>query len=120
MAKRILVIDDNEDILELVRMIFQEEGYDVIISNTSETAEHIQFLRPDLIILDVRLETPEISGADICKEFKSNYPEIKTPVLLLSAEQDLREVAHLCGANGYLSKPFDVDTLLSSAATLLA
>ncbi len=120
MAKKILVIDDNEDILELLRIIFQDDGYDVIISNTSETAEYILFLRPDLIILDVRLENPDISGADICKEFKTLFPEIKTPVILVSAEQDLREVAQHCGADGFLSKPFDVDVLLNYATELLA
>lgn len=119
MAKRIMVIDDNEDILELVRIIFQDDGYDVFISNTSETAAYIHVLRPDLIILDVRLETPEISGADICKEFKTLYPNIKTPVILLSAEQDLREVAQHCGADGYLSKPFDVDKLLNYASAMM-
>ncbi|PJJ83337.1 response regulator transcription factor [Mucilaginibacter auburnensis] len=120
MAKRILVIDDNEDILELVRMIFQEEGYDVIISNTSETAEHILFLGLDLIVLDVRLENPYKTGADICREFKTQHPEVKTPVILLSAEPDLHLVASSCGADGYLSKPFDVDALLNYVAALVA
>ncbi len=119
MAKRILVIDDNEDILELVRMIFQEEGYDVIISNTSETAEHIPYLRPDLIVLDVRLENPDKTGADICREFKAQHPAVKTPVILLSAESDLKLLANSCGADGYLSKPFDVDALLSYAAAMM-
>lgn len=119
MAKKILVIDDNEDILELVKIIFQDDGYDVIISNTCQTAEHILFLQPDLIILDVRLETPETSGADICKEFKTQYPNNTTPVILLSAEEDLRELAQHCGADGYVSKPFDVDALLNYAAAMM-
>ena len=55
MAKRILVIDDDEDILSILDIIFGDEGYEPILYNTSMSAENIKILHPDLILLDVRI-----------------------------------------------------------------
>ncbi|WP_428327836.1 response regulator transcription factor [Mucilaginibacter sp.] len=118
MSKRILVIDDDEDILEILHIVFQEEGYEVILSNTGKAAEHIQIIHPDLILLDVRIEGSAKRGDEICAELKEQYKE-KMPIILVSAETDLEVLANECGADYYISKPFDIYQLLMQVQKFL-
>ena len=113
MAKRVLVIDDDEDILALLNIIFQENGYDIVLSNTGEAAEHIRVIHPDIVLLDVRINGSEKSGAEICREIKANYETKDFPIMLMSAESDLAFIAEECGANSYITKPFDIFDLIS-------
>jgi len=108
MNKRILIIDDDEDILDILNTIFRDEGFDVIVSNTGEAAEHIHIIHPDIILLDVRIEGSAKRGDEICAEIKSQYPERQMPVVLVSAETDLAVLANECGADFYIKKPFDI------------
>ena len=117
--KRILVIDDDEDLLEIFKIIFQEEGYNVVLSNHAETVEHIHQISPDLVILDIRLTGSEKTGGDICAEIKEKFAKARLPVVLISAETDIRKIAELCGADGYISKPFDVAAVLLKINELL-
>ncbi|WP_114941332.1 response regulator [Mucilaginibacter endophyticus] len=112
MSKRIMVIDDNEDILEILNIVFQDCGYDVILSNTGEAAHNIVVIHPDLILLDVNIVGSEKTGAEICREIKSNYLTANLPVMLVSAETDLDLIAVGCGANSFVRKPFDIYELL--------
>jgi len=112
MNKRILIIDDDEDILDILNTIFRDEGYDVIISNTGEAANHIHIIHPDIILLDVRIEGSPKRGNEICAEIKAEYPDSKLPVVLVSAETDLAMLANECGADFYIKKPFDIYDIL--------
>lgn len=113
MSKKILVIDDDEDILEILNVIFQENGYETVISKTSEAAEQIRVIQPDIVLLDVRIEGSAKSGPEICKELKSQLETRHLPVMLVSGETDLALIAGECGADAYLAKPFDIFELLS-------
>jgi len=113
MAKRILVIDDDEDILSILDIILGEEGYDTVLQKTGTSTEHIKILHPDLILLDVRISGFEKTGAQICAEIKKQIELEHIPVLLVSAEHNVPEIAQSCGANGYINKPFDIDNLLA-------
>jgi len=119
MPKRILVIDDDEDLLEIFDIIFREAGYQVIMSNTAQAADHIHFISPNLIMLDIRFAATAKNGAEICREFKSAYPEALIPVMLVSAEYDLQFLAGDCGADAYMSKPFDIGALLKKVEELI-
>lgn len=119
MAKRILVIDDDEDILAILDIIFGEEGYERILYQTGTTIDEIKILHPDLILLDVRINGFEKSGAQICTEIKSELELDNIPVLLVSAEMDVDELAKQCGANGYVNKPFDINNLLAKVKEFL-
>ncbi|MGY3212040.1 response regulator transcription factor [Mucilaginibacter sp. HD30] len=119
MPKRILVIDDDEDILEILNIIFQNEGFEVVVSNTGETAEHLELIHPDLILLDVRIEGYRKRGNEICAEIRKHYPPEKLPVILLSAETDLDSLAAGCGANSFIKKPFDIAQLADTVKHLL-
>ncbi|RFZ83066.1 DNA-binding response regulator [Mucilaginibacter terrenus] len=119
MSKRILVIDDDEDILEILNIVFREEGYDVVLSNTGEAAQHIHIIHPDIILLDVRIEGSAKRGNEICAEIKQKYREKKMPVILVSAETDLEMLANECGADFYINKPFDIFQMLSHVKKFL-
>lgn len=119
MAKRILVIDDDEDLLEIFNLVFQEEGYEVVISNTGEAAKHIKVIHPDLILLDVRIIGSVKNGAEICAEIKSEYQEEAPPVILVSGETDLAMLADECGADTFIPKPFDIVDMLARVKAYL-
>ncbi|RZM22393.1 MAG: response regulator [Pedobacter sp.] len=112
MNKRILIIDDDEDILDILNAIFRDEGFDVVISNTGEAASHIHVIHPDIILLDVRIEGSPKRGDEICAEIKAQYPGDKYPVVLVSAETNLEVLANECGADFYIKKPFDIYDML--------
>jgi len=113
MSKRILVIDDDEDILSIIDIIFGEEGYEPILYNTGTTAENIKLLHPDLILLDVRIAGFHKTGAQICTEIKAEFELSNIPVILISAEEDIEALSNGCGANGFVNKPFDINHLLT-------
>ena len=120
MAKRILVIDDDEDILEILNLIFQENGYEIVLSNTGEAAAHIKVIQPDMVLLDVRIVGSAKDGPQICREIKSQLETRHLPVILVSAETDLAVIAEECGANAYIAKPFDIFELLSQVKVYLS
>ncbi|OOQ56587.1 response regulator transcription factor [Mucilaginibacter pedocola] len=111
MSKRILIIDDDENILDILHIIFREEGYNVIVSTSGDASEHIHMLNPDLILLDVRIDGYPKRGDEICAEIKATYSK-KMPIILVSAETDLDMLANECGADLYFQKPFDIYDLL--------
>lgn len=113
MAKKILVIDDDEDILFILDIIFVDEGYEVVLFNTGTTVEHIKILQPDLILLDVRIAGFNRSGPEICMDIKQEPDLEKIPVLLISAEEDVQSLARDCSADGYVNKPFDIHQLVA-------
>lgn len=112
----ILVVDDEEDTVELARMVLEDEGYRVFSVSNGEEA--IQFLnenpeKPDLILLDVLM--PKVSGLEVCKYIKTNETYKKIPVLLFTAKVGKKDriAGEKAGADAYISKPFSADDLLS-------
>ena len=118
MNKRILIIDDDEDILDILHIIFREEGYNVVVSNTGDAANQIHVINPDLILLDVRIEGSVKQGNDICLEIKEQSEFKDIPVVLVSAETNLAMLANECGADFYIRKPFDIYELLTEVKRL--
>lgn len=119
MKKRILVIDDDEDILTILDILFGDEGYEVILLNTGTTAEEVKIIHPDVILLDVRINGFNKTGDQICNEIKSLNSTKNIPVILLSAEFNVSELAQECGANGYMRKPFNVNELVNQVNQIL-
>jgi two-component system response regulator VicR len=120
MAKRILVIDDDEDILSILDIIFVEEGYEPVLLSKGTTAKEIRLLHPDLILLDVRIAGFDKTGDQICTEIRSELQLANIPVLLFSAEEGIDTLAIGCGANGYVNKPFDISGLLSKVKEFIS
>lgn len=121
MAKeRILVVDDEEDILELIRYNLVKEGFDVICAENGEkclsmTATH----SPDLIVLDLMM--PGIDGLDVCKRLKNDHETQNLPVIMLTAkgsESDVVVGLEL-GADDYVVKPFSPRILIARIKSVL-
>ena len=109
---RILVVDDDRDILELVDLLLTIKGFTVrSISKAERIVDEIKSFGPDLILLDVNLSGYD--GRKICKELKAAGSAFKDiPVILFSAMHDLKFQSLECDASDFVQKPFDTTTLL--------
>ncbi len=110
---KILVIDDEVHILELLEYNLIENGYDVKTVNDGEKAiDAILTSQYDLILLDIML--PKISGIDLCKKFRNEY-NVSTPIIMLTAKsEEIDKILGLeLGADDYITKPFSVRELLA-------
>ncbi|WP_423147846.1 response regulator transcription factor [Rubrolithibacter danxiaensis] len=111
MAKRILVVEDDQDILYLIEFLLTQEGYEVITSLTGlGIVEQIENEHPDLILLDIML--PGIDGRDICRDIKRNAKTKEIPVVMMSAHVDISRTIRDVGADDFIAKPFDIYNLL--------
>ncbi len=121
MAKEtILIVDDEEDILELIKFNLTNEGYQVLTAQTGEDA--IKIAResvPDLMVLDLML--PGIDGLDVTKYLRNNEQTQTLPIVMLTAkgeESDIVTGLEL-GANDYISKPFSPKILVARIRSIL-
>jgi DNA-binding response OmpR family regulator len=118
MNKKILVIDDDQDILEPLTLILEEEKYKVLTAIKGEqTYKKIKDFRPDLILLDILMSGSD--GRTICAKLKHDSKTKDIPVILMSAHPGAEQDAVKCGANDFISKPFDTQDLLNSIAKQL-
>jgi DNA-binding response OmpR family regulator len=109
--KRILVIDDNLDILHLVQMILKSHGFEVLVSpKGEEVLAHTEAFSPQIILLDVFLSGHD--GREICKELKENPGTKDIPVIMFSAHTKRDEVIKECNADDFIAKPFEVNELV--------
>lgn len=102
----ILVVDDDEDVLFLMKQTLQSHGYNTTISPNGENMMDIitQF-SPDMILLDIQMKG--IDGGTICQLIKSNKTTAGIPVLMFSASENIARITKQCGADGYIKKPFE-------------
>jgi len=120
MTKRVLLIEDEPNIMEAIRFILQREGWRVATHVDGATAlEAITREAPDLLVLDVML--PNRSGFDILKDLRADAGTAELPVLMLTAkgqEKD-RAQAERLGASRFMTKPFSNDDIVSVARELM-
>lgn len=110
MVKNILIIEDDPDILDMMTYIIQEEGFRVITSIGAVSVDYVQEINPALILLDNRLA--DGFGRDLCFKLKHDSATRHYPVVLVSAVNQLAQVAEESSADAYLNKPFDLDDLV--------
>ena len=115
--KRILIADDDEGIVDAVTMILQIMGYEVDFTYDGGTVLEAVKNRPDLILLDIWMSGHD--GRDICKKLKSDPDYKEIPILMISASRDIRQSALDAGANDFMEKPFEMDSLLNKVTHLL-
>lgn len=120
MCKKILVLDDDLAILEVLKDILEYSGYKVnTLSRGDKVFEKIQEYHPDLILLDVMLA--ELDGREICRDIKQQSDIANIPVILISATHDLSTCLNQKGApDDFVAKPFDLDNLLDKIEHQLA
>jgi DNA-binding response OmpR family regulator len=111
MIKRIIILEDEKEILELMEMALQEEGYEVISLDHHAPLEYLIEFAPELILADVRLSNGY--GHILCHDLKANPVTSGIPVILISGADNLAKIAEECQADDYLPKPFGIEDLIS-------
>jgi len=114
MADRILVVDDEADILEALTYALTQEGYEVETASSAQGArESVRASPPDLILLDLRL--PDGDGVDLCEELRSRRELKDIPILMVSARAEESDIISGLdrGADDYVTKPFSPRQLLA-------
>ncbi|GAB6100590.1 response regulator transcription factor [Halanaerocella petrolearia] len=118
--KQILVVDDEDNILDLIKFNLEQEGYNPILaSDGQEALNKIKEYDLDLIILDIML--PKLDGYGLCQHLKASDKYSQIPIIFLSAKDEVEDiVAGLnLGADDYLRKPFNLRELLSRIKAII-
>ena len=119
--QRILAVDDNEDILEVIKLILEDFGYEVdTLADGNLLFDKVKETHPDLVLLDVMLGN--IDGRELCREMKARLETRDIPVILVSASHQVSERFSLNGGapDDFLAKPFNISDLLEKVASHLA
>lgn len=119
-AKKILIVEDEKDIHELIVYNLKQEGYQILSSYSGENGlEKAISERPDLVLLDIML--PVMNGLDVCRQLKSNDKTAHIPIVMLSAKnEDVDIITGLeIGADDYITKPFSPRVLIACIRTIL-
>jgi len=116
---KILVIDDDNDLLEVTRSLLIKKGFEVETNNDWDDAlQRIDTFEPQLILLDVFLNG--VDGLDICKQLKSMPHTKHIPVLIFSAYPRVAENIYEYGADDFIAKPFEVNDLVIKMHSVLS
>ena len=108
--RRVLVVDDDPDIREVVALVLEDEGFSVETAvNGAEALEKVRENPPSGILLDMMM--PVMDGAAFLRAWRSETPSSRVPVVVMSANQKAADALTL-GAADFISQPFDVDDLL--------
>ncbi len=117
MAK-ILIVDDDQTIGFMIRDILEFSGHEVTVSQQpKKTKENIIENDIDLILLDKLISG--VDGTDVCAELKKDDTVAHVPILMMSALHNVGEICVSAGAEGFIAKPFDMDTLIEKVNSIL-
>ena len=109
--KKVLVADDNPDILWVVEFLLKKNGFEVISTlDGNEVISSIAENNPDLVLLDVFLSG--VDGRDLCNSIKSSADTKDIPVIMFSAHTNVADVMKACKADDFVAKPFDSHFLI--------
>ncbi len=121
MAKRILVVDDDQGLVEVLKTTLTKAGYRILTAyNGEEALEKIEKVIPDLIILDVMM--PKMDGIEVAKHLLTFVSGGHIPIIFLTVKSNKEDVekCYKAGADWYLAKPFNREELLTAVNTLLS
>ncbi|MCX6355764.1 MAG: response regulator [Candidatus Aureabacteria bacterium] len=113
MKKTILIVDDERDVLSVLKLRLQSSGYRILVAESAEEAlDILKKNTPDLIFMDLLL--PKMQGVEVCKRLKSDDKFRHIPIILFTAStMDVAEKVKEAHADDYLLKPFEPEALLS-------
>jgi CheY-like chemotaxis protein len=113
--RTVVVVDDDPAILDLVEMVLDEEGYQVrTASNGREALDLLKTQQPSIVLLDLMM--PVMDGWSFCRLVKDDVETSNLPIIVMSADRHLSQKADDVRADGFLTKPFDIDKLLDMVA----
>ncbi|MCU7619336.1 response regulator [Chryseobacterium sp. PBS4-4] len=116
--KKIMVCDDDQGILDVLQMLLESEGFDVITEiNSTNLIKEMKINLPDLLLLDLWM--PVLSGDQVLKTLRTTQEFEHLPVIVLSASVDGSSIANGAGATDFVPKPFDMDDLIIKIRGLL-
>ena len=118
--KKILIVEDEQDILQLVKLYLEKEGFRTIAAMTgSEGLKQVKAENPDLIVLDLML--PEMDGLEVCKRLRSSPETAMLPIIMLTAKAEESDtiIGLELGADDYVTKPFSPKALVARVKALL-
>lgn len=118
--EHVLVVDDEEDILELMRYVLTKHGYQVsMVSSGEDALAKMRVVKPDLLLLDLML--PGIDGLDVCKIAKNDRQLAEIPIIMITAKGEEADVVSglELGADDYITKPFSPRVLLARIRAVL-
>lgn len=117
-TKKILICDDDEGILDMLEMVFEDSPYTIIAEQNSLNVKGlVESQSPDLVVLDLWM--PVLSGDQVLKILRKNPSTEELPVIIISASREGQQIAAKAGASGYISKPFDFDELMNMVDRLI-
>lgn len=118
--KKILVVDDNECILEMLRDLLEIKGFDVhLLSGGNTVQDVVEQEMPDIVLLDILLG--KHNGMDICRSIKENPGTNKVPILMMSAmERPLQLLGQKVVPDDFIAKPFDIYHLMMKIERIAA
>jgi CheY-like chemotaxis protein len=108
--RSVLILDDDQDILEVTKLILEMKGYHVQTRDSvTDVVQLVNETNPDIILVDLMI--PEIGGREMMKNLKGNAKTKDIPALVFSANSEIEAISKTIGADGFLKKPFDIEQL---------
>src|SRR6185312_4404241 len=117
MTKRVLIIENDRDIRDLVALILEEEGFETFSSPEPEHLDAILEFKPHLILIDEFVNNRP--GHRFCLKIKHAEKLKNIPVIILSTANNIELIVKECEANDYIKKPFDVDIMIQKVLNLI-
>jgi len=116
--KKVLVVDDEPDTLELVKLVLESAGFDaILVNNGAEALAMIDHEKPDLVLLDIMM--PDMDGWDVFRKIKERNPTIPIAILTAKAQNiDKLLGLHVLKADDYITKPFGKNELIGKVRKL--
>ncbi|RYY46450.1 MAG: response regulator [Chitinophagaceae bacterium] len=108
--KKILIIDDDAGLRQVLSMVFKRAGYEVATEGNGENILENKFEKPDIVVLDRNLA--DTDGLTVCRHLKEQPATRNIPVVMISASATAKLQAGIAGATDFLGKPFDVNHIL--------
>jgi DNA-binding response OmpR family regulator len=117
MKKKVLIIENDQDIRLIVEYILSQEGFDTLSIPEPKTLADILQFKPDLILIDEFINSKP--GHRLCLKIKEEKLLAHLPVIVLSTANDIELIATECRANDYIRKPFDVEEMVSKVLRVI-
>ncbi|MCY0976781.1 response regulator [Chryseobacterium wangxinyae] len=111
MKKKVVLVQDNPEILEIMDQVLDEAGFEVIGSLTTEPIENVEEIDPDVVVVDDHIKG-DVKGSEVIKELKSDPDTEEIPAVLTSTSSSIKQDARDCKADDYIEKPFGIDEMI--------
>jgi len=121
MAYKLLVVDDNKDVVETLQRRLTKEGYEVSAAYDGEEAlQKVKEADPDIILLDLMM--PKLNGFEVLKEVREKFKDRWRPIIIISAKDELESMqkCYSMEADHYLTKPCSIENILQGIRTMIS